>query len=96
MPVYAGERIERHAEFAQQPCRGHHLVEGRGTALVDAKPVMQFARTVDAEPDKEAVLLEKSRPFLVEENAVGLQVVFDALIGLCVFFLQRDHAPIKI
>ena len=79
--VHAGQRVERHADAAAAVCAaGHHLVEGRRAALVDAVMVVDFARAVDAEADQEAVLLEEFGPFLVEQHAVGLQVVLDPLV----------------
>src|SRR5579872_3419801 len=39
--------------------------------------------------------LFRSAPFVVEENAVSLKRVFDAL-AVCVLLLQRDHAAEEI
>ena len=94
--MHAGERVETHTELPQQLGRCHHFVEGRRAALVDAKAIVQLARPVDAQTDQEMMLLEERRPAFVEQHAVGLQVVFDALSGLCVFLLQRDDAAEKI
>ena len=52
--------------------------------------IVNLARAVDAQADEEPVLLEEARPVVVEQGAVGLQVVLDALPGLGVFLLQRD------
>ncbi len=95
-PMHAGQRVECHAGPAQQVGGGHHLVEGRRTALVDTKAVVQFTRPVDAQPDQKAVLFQEAGPVFVEQNAVGLKIVFDLLPGLRVFLLQGDHAAEEV
>ena len=42
-------------------------------------------------PNQKAVLLEECSPFVVQQRAIGLKIVLDALMGLFVFLLQRDH-----
>ncbi len=89
--IDAGQRVERHAE-ALQHLRGRvHLVERRLAALGDPVVIVDVLRAVDGEAHQETMLLEEARPVLVEQRAVGLQVVFDALSGLRVLPLQRDH-----
>ncbi len=42
------------------------------------------------------MLLEERAPFVIEERAVGLQIVFDSLVGLLVFLLQLDDLAEKV
>ena len=37
------------------------------------------------------MLLEERAPLVVEQRAVGLEIVLDALVGLLVFLLELDH-----
>ena len=89
MATHAGERVERHGEPPEHLRRRIHCVERRGATLGDAALVVDFLGTVDGKAHEEAMLLQEARPFLVEQRAVGLQVVFDSLSGLRVFLLQR-------
>ena len=88
--IDARQRVERHAEPLEHLRRGIHGVERRRAALGDAVLVVDLLRAVDGEPHEEAVLLQEPRPVLVEQRAVGLQVVLDPLSGFRVFPLQRD------
>ena len=54
---------------------GHHSVEGGLAALVDAVGVVELARAINAETDKEIVFPEKPTPFRVEAGSVGLDCV---------------------
>ncbi len=67
----------------EKPGRPVDLVEGRRSAFAFAKLVVQVLGAVDAQAHVEAVLLEELAPRVVQEHAVGLQVVLDAL-GACV------------
>lgn len=62
----------------------------------DAVKIVKFPRPVNAEPHQKSVLLQKSRPFLSEKRAVGLEIVFDALIGFRVFLLEVDDFAEKV
>jgi len=59
--------------------------------LGDPAVIVNLARTVDAQADEKSVLLEKPGPVVVEQRAVGLQVIFDPLPWLGMLRLQRDH-----
>ena len=37
------------------------------------------------------MLLQESSPFVIQERSVGLQVIFDALIGLLVLLLELNN-----
>ena len=69
--------------------RGVDGVERRRAALGDPVLVVDLLRAVDGQAHEEAVLLQEARPVLVEQRAVGLQVVLDPLSGLRVLPLQR-------
>ncbi|MCZ7586712.1 MAG: hypothetical protein M5R36_27125 [Deltaproteobacteria bacterium] len=56
---------------------------------------MQMLRSVDAQAQVEVVLLEELAPRLVEQHAVGLEVVPDADCS-GVFLLQLDDPPTEI
>ena len=51
---------------------------------------MQVPRAVDAEADQELVFGQESAPFIVEEGAIGLQGIVDALAA-GIAALQFDH-----
>jgi len=59
----------------------HDPVEGGLAALVDATGVVHRARSVDGQPDEEAVVVEEARPVGVDQRAVGLDGVDDSLPG---------------
>jgi len=77
-------------EPLQRLGRGVHLVKRRLAAFGDPVLVVDFLWSVDRQADEEAVLLQKLRPVLVEQRAVGLQVVLDPLAGLRMLLLQRN------
>ncbi len=61
----------------------HHPVECRETTLVAAVFVMNILGAVQGYSHKETIVAEKSRPFAVEERAVGLDgVVYDLFTGI--------------
>ena len=86
----AGQRVEADAMLLQHLRRSKHLVERRFRVLGDPVVIVDLARTVDAQADEEPVLLEEPGPVVVEQRAVGLQVVLDPLPWLGVLRLQRD------
>jgi len=43
---------------------------------------VEFLGSVDRQPDEHVVLLEEGRPVLVEQHAVGLDRVVNAVVGL--------------
>ena len=53
---------------------------------------MHFARTIDADPDQETVLLEELRPRIVDHGAVGLNRIVNRLVGMAIFASQLDRA----
>ena len=66
-----------------------------GDPALAAEPVVQVLGAVDAQADVEGVLLEELAPGLVQQHAVGLEFVPDALRA-AYFSLELDHLPIEI
>ena len=52
---------------------------------------MQLLRAIDAQPNQELVLAQKRVPLVIQQRAVGLQVVLDVQTRTLVFLFQRDH-----
>jgi len=73
-----------------------YFVEGAAAGVVFSVVIVEFLRAVDANTDKELVFVEKSAPFVVEQDGVGLEGVGYLSAGLAVFFLQFDRPFIKI
>ena len=65
-------------------------------AFRDPVLVVDFPRAVDAQADQEPVLLEELAPFLVDQRAVGLEIVLDPLERLGVFLFERDDLAEEI
>jgi len=61
------------------------FVECRGATFVHPVAVMQLLRAVNAQPDQELVLAQKRVPIVIQQRAVGLQVVLDVLTRTLVF-----------
>jgi hypothetical protein len=59
------------------PDRG---IEAAFTVFSDSVCVMQFVRSINAQAYKIIVTLEKRRPLVVDQRAVGLDRVLDALV----------------
>lgn len=95
VPVDDGQGIEGNLMLAQQRGRRHHQIEGGFAAAGYPVFVVQCAGPVDGEADQKAVLLEKPAPLVIEQDAVGLQVVADADPGRAMLLLQR-HYPAKV
>ena len=87
--THAGERVVAHTVAPQDRRSVADPVEGRLALLGDPVVVVDILRTVDAQAHQERVLLEEPRPVLVEQRAVGLKVVLDALAWLRMLLLQR-------
>jgi len=88
--VHRRQRVELHAMFFERLQAGHHPGEGRLAALVHAVGVVQVGRAVDADADQKMLGGEKFAPFVIEQNAVGLEGVFNGLIpGM--LRLEFDH-----
>ncbi len=90
-PIDDAEYVEGHAMAMQHLRRGEYFVEGRLAVLGHAIAVMQFLGAVDAEANEETVFLEEQSPLVVEQRAVGLEIVLDALVRLLVLLFELDH-----
>ncbi len=74
----------------------HYLVEGAAARVVFSVVIVEFFGAVDADADEEFVFVEKSAPFVVEQDGIGLEGVGDLEAGLAVFFLQFDCPFVKV
>ena len=86
--------IDVHAVPVQQARAAHDFVERALTALVHAIGVVHFARPVHAQPDEDAVRLEKRAPCLVQARAIRLDGVGDVLARPLVL-LHILNRPLK-
>ena len=56
---------------------------------------MQVLRAVNAQAHQETVLPQELAPRIIQQQTIGLQIVFDPLTPL-VFLLQLDHPAKKV
>ena len=70
-----GEGVELCSMFFQQIQTAHHAFESGALLFIHAVGVVQVCRSINADADKEAMLREKSAPFVIEQRAVGLDAV---------------------
>src|SRR6185312_4046074 len=90
-----GEGVEFDGVLFEAGDGGEDSVEGGLPAFVDAVDVVQLAGAVDGEADEEMIGGEELGPFVVEENAVGLENVGDgAAVG--VFLLELEGAAEEV
>jgi len=57
---------------------------------------VEFSRAVNRQSDQKVVLLEECRPFLVDENAVGLDRVFHPLAGSAMFLDKLNRTAKEV
>ena len=74
--VDGAEYVELCLVLLEEPDGSHDPVEGSLSAPVSAVEVVKLRRPVETETDKEVILVEEPAPFIIEENAVGLEGVF--------------------
>ena len=90
-----GHRVELNSFPFQNIQSVHHPVEGRESALVLTVFVMNILGAVQRYSHKKVVVAEESRPFSVEERAVGLDgVVDDFAIGI--FLLKFQSLAVEV
>src|SRR5581483_10239000 len=82
-PVHVGgrddtENVELHPKAAQQLERLQHLLVLAAALSVEAIAVVPFGRTIQAQPDQKAIVVEELGPGFVQERAVGLERVGEA------------------
>ena len=80
-PVHSSQDVPAHPARLQPVQPADHPVKRGLAALVHPVGIVQVARSVGGDPDKEVVLGKKGRPLVVDEGAVGLHRVFDPLTG---------------
>lgn len=95
-PIDDAQRIERHFMTMEKLCGGNDFVECGFAVLGDTILIVKFFWAVNAEANQESVLLEKGRPLLIEQSAIGLKIVLDALIGFLVSLLKRHDLLEKL
>ncbi len=71
----------------------HRALEGGPSVSGDAVSVVQFLRTVQTEPDSEALGRQKTAPFLIKQRSVGLHPVGKDPARRAVLALQGHDFP---
>ena len=90
---YDRQDIERHVAGTQQIERMQHFAMRGASARVVAVGVVPIRRTVNADPDEKAVVVQELRPIIVEQRPVRLQCVGDryrAAVARRVGYLPLD------
>ncbi len=95
LAVDDGEGVEVDRVLFQLGDALHHAIECGCVAFVYAVEIVEFARAIDGDADKEAVLGEEGRPFIVDQGSVGLEGVVDGLAG-GMFGLEGDDGAKEI
>ncbi len=94
--VDRGEGVPLDAVALQHAESLHHPVEAALPALVDPERVVHLTRSVDREPHEEAVLGEERTPLVVEQRAVRLDRVGDALVRQLQLLGELDRASEEV
>ena len=68
----------------------HNLIEGRLAAARHAEAIVDLARAIDRYPDQEVMRLQEGGPLIVNQHAIGLQIVLNALVLRLIFLLQLN------
>ena len=77
--------------FLQLQPGSEYFVECRLTAFVYAVAVMQLLRAIDAQANQKLVIAQKRVPVVIQERAVGLQIVLDVQTRTLIFLFECDH-----
>ncbi len=83
--------IAKDPVLSQEPVPAHRFLVGGVLALEDAVSIMHSLRTIQAKAYRKALLRQETAPVLVEESAIGLYPVGDALVTGLVLVLQRHN-----
>ncbi len=94
--IDGAQYVELHPVALQQAAGLHDLTESPAAALVLPVEVMKFLGTIDAQADQKTVLVEKPAPFVVKQDAVGLEGVLDPGAGPGVLSLEFNGVPKEI
>ena len=93
--VHDAERIELDAAPTEELHRTHHPLEGRPPALRHTEGVVDPLRAVEREAHQKVVRGKELAPRLIDQHAVSLQRVLDALAS-GVFFLEGHCLPVEV
>ena len=91
MDVLVGEQaqdVERDFVLLHHPDAPHDIVKGAAPGVVLPVKVVNLRRTVETDADQKVFFAEKLAPLGIEQQAVGLQGIFNDLSGPGVFFLK--------
>lgn len=86
--VHDAQQIAVDAVLLEQAQRRESPAVGAVPAPGEPVEVMQLARPVQTQADREALARQKLAPLFIEHQAIGLQVVDDFLSGAPVLALQ--------
>ncbi len=89
--MHHAQYIARDPVLPQESIPTHRFLVGGVLALGDAVPIMHLLRTVQAKAYGKALCRQKTAPVLIEESAVCLYPVGDALVRGLMLALQRHN-----
>ena len=95
-PVNATQGCEVHPVLSQQLRGAKDAVEAPLTRFVFPIGVVQMLGAVNREADKKVFFMEKLAPAVVQQYAVGLEIVLAPHMGRAVLLLQLDDFPEEI
>jgi hypothetical protein len=81
--------------FLQKPRPPHDRIKGGALALIQSVSVMEFPRTVNAEPHQKVMIAQKLTPPIVKQDAIGLKGVVH-FFSVGALFLHFHHFTKKI
>ena len=73
----------------------HHIVERSAAIRCQAVAVVKFARAIDRQPHKPAVVFEKTAPLVGKHGAVGLYTIIDPHSSARISALDIEYTPIE-
>jgi hypothetical protein len=82
--VNGAQYVDIHLVFTEEFVAANYIGKTSVTSLVDAVRVVHALWTVDAKPDKNVILFEKLTPLIVQQRAVCLNGVQNALPGFSI------------
>ena len=91
--VYYAQYIENDFVFPHDIITAHGLVECRFLTFRQAVFVVELPRTIEAQPDRKILLLEKTAPIVIEQSGVCLNSVENAFSGGFIFVLNINDIP---
>jgi len=88
--------IERDFVLLHQPDAPHDAVKAAVSGVIFPVKVVDLRRAVEADADQKVFFAEKLAPRGIQQQAVGLQGIFNDLSRPGVFFLKGRNIPEKI